>query len=104
MVQDSKGKDCLRSKERETMTVLEKMVRRARVKMRMMMDCRRYTPPQNECFDMIVDNLGVRFSTTILSVFDETASIVSLDYGDETRRTIDSVLDYDKDEPWNWSE
>lgn len=81
---------------------LQQLISRARVKM--LMDVRRYTPPKNECFDMVVDNMGVRFSTTILSVYDETASVVSLDYADETRRTIDSVLDYDKDEPWNWGE
>lgn len=69
---------------------LQQLVSRARV--RMLMDCRRYTPPRNECFDMVVDSLGVRFSTTILSVFDETASVVSLDYADESMSLIVSPI------------
>ncbi len=70
---------------------LQALMSRARVKM--MMDCRRYKPPANESFDMIVDGYGIRFSTTILSVFDETAIVRrGLDYADETQRTIDDVL------------
>lgn len=68
---------------------LQSLISRARVKM--LMNVRRYTPPRHECFDMVVDSLGIRFSTTYKTSFC-SASIVSLDYADETRRTIDSVL------------
>lgn len=49
---------------------------------------RTYHVPEYSSFDMIVDNTGIRLYCTPT----ETAIVVPLEYDDETKRTIDSVL------------
>lgn len=58
---------------------------------------RTYHVPEYSSFDMVIDGTGIRlcgvsFSSLLYSTPTETAIVVPLEYDDETKRTIDSVL------------
>jgi hypothetical protein len=75
------------------MTVLELMIRRARVKMKMVVNNQvHHNERRYQSYDYVCDNTGIRFIAE--SMFDQTGCAVVriLDYADETQRTIDSVL------------
>lgn len=77
---------------------LQKLISRARVKMKMVSSGMVSEIPTSRFADMVVDSLGIRFSYHSPAYCADCASVVCLDYANESKRTIDDCLELEKSE------